>query len=168
MKLLLSHYAPRTRYYAFAFFVLLITFASFTFASAQGITPTDDEVNAIAHKLYCPVCESTPLDVCPTEACKDWRQQIRTMLADGKSEEDILVYFEAQYGARVLAEPPKQGFYWLIYLLPPAIILAGAVILFRSMKEWTSNTETVEPVEASAAKKDDYLARMEEELKKQK
>ena len=60
---------------------------------AQGPTPTDDEVNRIAKQFYCPVCESTPLDVCPTEACRQWRELIRSMLADGKSEEEIKQYF---------------------------------------------------------------------------
>lgn len=138
-------------------------------AFAQENPPTDDEVNAIAHKLYCPVCESTPLDVCPTEACKDWRQLIRSMLSEGKTEDEILQHFEDQYGARVLAEPPKQGFYWLVYLLPPAVILAGAVILFRSVKEWTRPKEAAEVSSPERSDpSDDYVARIEEELKKQK
>ncbi len=161
-----------TRITFLALFLATLIFTFFTPASAQDRTPTDDEVNAIAHKLYCPVCESTPLDVCPTDACKDWREQIRTMLADGKSEEEILQYFEAQYGARVLAEPPKKGFYWLVYLLPPAIILAGAVILFRSLKAWTKpGVEPAGPGESGSdesSQQDDYVARLEEELKKQK
>jgi cytochrome c-type biogenesis protein CcmH len=141
-------------------------------ALAQSGNPTDDEVNAIAHKLYCPVCESTPLDVCPTQACKEWRELIRTMLAEGKTEDEILQHFVDQYGARVLAEPPKEGFFWLIYLLPPAVILVGVVVLFRSLKEWTkpkapASVSGGEQSEASA-KKDDYVARLEEELKKQK
>jgi cytochrome c-type biogenesis protein CcmH len=142
-------------------------------ALAQGSNPpTDDEVNAVAHKLYCPVCESTPLDVCPTDACKDWRELIRTMLAEGKTEDEILQHFEDQYGARVLAEPPKEGFYWLVYLLPPAIILAGAVILFRSLKEWTK-PKAAAPItggagSAPSSEQDEYVMRLEEELKKQK
>ena len=32
-------------------------------AAAQGPTPSDDDVNAIAKGLYSPVCEITPLDV---------------------------------------------------------------------------------------------------------
>ena len=151
-------------------------------ALAQGNTPpTDDEVNAVAHKLYCPVCENTPLDVCPTDACKDWRELIRTMLTEGKTEDEILQHFKDQYGARVLAEPPKEGFYWLIYLLPPAIILAGAVVLFRSLKAWTKPKAAapVSPNGDSAsgarsepsrvdAEKDEYVMRLEEELRKQK
>ena len=156
----------------YMFLAITFSFASLFYetAVAQGTTPTDDEVNAVASKLYCPVCESTPLDVCPTEACRDWRELIRTMLAEGKTESEILKHFEDQYGARVLAEPPKQGFYWLVYLLPPAIILIGAVILFRSLKEWTKPkaASAGSGAERSAASSDDYVARLEKELKKRK
>jgi cytochrome c-type biogenesis protein CcmH len=153
-------------------FVFLLGSLFTTTAFAQSGTPTDDEVNAIAHKLYCPVCESTPLDVCPTQACKEWRELIRTMLTEGKTEDEILQHFVDQYGARVLAEPPKEGFFWLIYLLPPAVILVGVVILFRSLKEWTKPKATAptlgERQSEASVKKDDYVARLEEELKKQK
>ena len=141
-------------------------------ALAQDGTPTDDDVNAIAKKLYCPVCESTPLDVCPTEACKDWREQIHQMLVDGKTEDEILQYFVDQYGDRVLAEPPRSGLNWLVYLLPPAIILTGAIILFRSLKAWTTprkaSTGTGGERSKTSSSKDEYVARLEEELKKRK
>jgi cytochrome c-type biogenesis protein CcmH len=107
---------------------------------------SDDEVNAIAKQLYCPVCENTPLDVCPTEACRQWRELIREQLADGQTEEQIKQYFVDNYGARVLAEPPRSGLNWLVYLLPPAIILLGAFILFRALRAWTR------PVAASAVR----------------
>ena len=156
-------------------YILIFTFSLgilFTgIAFAQDSTPTDDEVNAIAHKLYCPVCENTPLDVCPTDACKDWRELIRSMLADGKTENEILQHFVDQYGDRVLAAPPlTTKFNWLIYLLPPAIILAGVIILFRSLKEWTRPKAAAAATseERSEASPDDYVARLEEELKKQK
>ena len=62
-------------------------------ALAQAPTPTDDEVNRIAQQLYCPVCENTPLDVCPTEACRQWRDLIRQQLSEGWTEEQIQQYF---------------------------------------------------------------------------
>src|SRR5574338_1419391 len=100
---------------------------------AQGPTPTDDDVNRIAKQLYCPVCESTPLEVCPTEACRQWRDLIRTMLAEGKSEAEIKQYFVTQYGARVLAEPPNR---LVPYLVPSVVILLGAFLLFRGVQMW--------------------------------
>jgi cytochrome c-type biogenesis protein CcmH len=138
--------------------------------SAQGPTPTDDDVNRIAKQLYCPVCESTPLDVCPTEACRQWRDLIRTMLADGKSEAEIKQYFVTQYGARVLAEPPNR---LVSYLVPAVAILLGVILLARGFQMWlkpspaaTGGPANTDPDTIPPA--DPYVAKLEEELKKQK
>jgi cytochrome c-type biogenesis protein CcmH len=140
-------------------------------AAAQNPTPSDDQVNRIAHQLYCPVCENTPLDVCPTEACRQWRDLIRQQLSEGWSEARIKQYFVDQYGARVLAEPPRSGLNWLVYILPPLIILGGALLLFRAFRSWTKTQDA--RVDASAKterniKKDEYVARLEDELKRRK
>ncbi|MFM8369636.1 MAG: cytochrome c-type biogenesis protein CcmH [Chloroflexota bacterium] len=142
-------------------------------AFAQDTTPTDDEVNAIAKQLYCPVCENTPLDVCPTEACRQWRELIRDMLAEGKNEQEIKDYFVANYGARVLSEPPRTGFNWLVYIIPPVLIVIGAVLLFSAFRAWTkpksAEAGTGPESEAGASSSDDeYVRRLEEELKNRK
>jgi cytochrome c-type biogenesis protein CcmH len=138
-------------------------------APAQGPTPTDDEVNRIAKQLYCPVCESTPLDVCPTEACRQWRDLIRTMLSEGKSEEEIKQYFVTQYGVRVLSEPPNR---LATYLVPGVAILLGAFLLFRGFQLWMKPSATKAGAAETGSKakpvQDPYVARLEEELKKQK
>src|SRR5512138_2599871 len=134
---------------------------------AQAPTPSDDEVNRVAKQLYCPVCESTPLDVCPTEACRQWRELIRTMLAEGKSEAEIKQYFVDHYGTRVLSEPPNR---LVIYLVPAVAVLLGAFLLFRGFQMWMkpSTVETdLEEAEPQSSQ-DPYVARLEEELKKRK
>lgn len=151
-----------------AILLLLIIFVSATTVFAQDEGPTDDEVNKIAKELYCPVCESTPLDVCPTEACRQWRELIRTQLAEGKSEDEIKQYFVTQYGARVLSEPPNR---WASYLVPVAAFLLGAFMLFRGFRMWLKPAAAgpASPKEeAEILPQDDYIRRMEEELKKRK
>lgn len=158
---------------AFAFvFVLAGLFYQTAFAQEEI---SDDEVNAIAKDLYCPVCENTPLDVCPTEACRQWRELIRLQLSEGKSEAEIKQYFVENYGARVLSEPPRTGLHWLVYILPPVMILAGAVMLFRSFRAWTKPRAAAAgaggdeaDAEASDSELDEYVTRFEEELKKRK
>lgn len=152
---------------------LLLVLSALTVATviAQGSTPTDDEVNAIAKQLYCPVCENTPLDVCPTDACKEWREEIRNMLADGKSEAEIKQHFVDYYGARVLSEPPRTGFNWLVYVVPPIVIVAGVFVLFRAFRAWsqpsvTQTEASSDEGDALPSSDDEYIARMEEELKK--
>jgi cytochrome c-type biogenesis protein CcmH len=148
-------------------FAIALTFTLSRFASAQGPTPTDDEVNRIAKQLYCPVCESTPLDVCPTEACRQWRDLIRTMLAEGKSEAEIKQYFVEHYGARVLAEPPNR---LVTYLVPAIAILLGAFMLFRGFQMWMkpSTVEAAGAEDEPEPDQDPYIAKLEEELRKQK
>jgi len=152
----------------YALLIILITAGFATHVSAQGPTPTDDDVNKIAKQLYCPVCESTPLDVCPTEACRQWRDLIRQMLSDGKSEADIKQYFVEHFGPRVLNEPPNR---FTSYIVPVVAFLLGAVLLFRGFQMWikSSKAETDVPaVEAKPVEQDEYIQKMEEELKKRK
>jgi cytochrome c-type biogenesis protein CcmH len=134
-------------------------------ALAQGEPPTDDDVNAIASELYCPVCENIPLDVCPTQACEQWRATIREKLEIGWDEAQIKQYFVDQYGARVLATPPAEGLNWLVYILPPLAFLAGAIVLWRTVRNWRS--EESPPVIVKGTSSDDpYVARIEEELRR--
>jgi len=151
----------------FLLFTLFVAGLWVTPVYAQEPTPSDDDVNRIAKQLYCPVCESTPLDVCPTEACRQWRDLIRTMLTEGKSEAEIKQYFVAQYGDRVLAEPPNR---LASYLIPAIAILLGALFLARGFQMWIKPS-TAEAAATSAEPQqpvDPYIARIEEELKKQK
>lgn len=155
------------------FYVLLLTLVLAGLwtgsASAQGPTPTDNEVNRIAKQLYCPVCESTPLDVCPTEACRQWRELIREMLAQGKSEAEIKQYFVEHYGPQVLNEPPNR---LAAYLVPVAAFLLGAFILFRGFQMWMKPS-IMEAGSAAAEQEakpvyDPYIAKLEEELRNRK
>ena len=129
--------------------------------------PTDDQVNAIAKQLYCPVCENIPLDVCPTQACAQWRELIREKLAEGWTEDEIKTYFVAQYGDRVLASPPARGLNWLIYIIPPLVILGGIYILYRALRAWRqAPPPPLESTQPGEQLDDDYVARIEDELRR--
>jgi cytochrome c-type biogenesis protein CcmH len=154
-------------FFLFGITVVLAGFFAGT-VLAQDTTPTDDEVNKIAKQLFCPVCESTPLDVCPTEACHDWRELIREMLAQGKSEAEIKQYFVEHFGARVLNEPPNRV---ASYAVPAIAFLLGAAMLFRGFQMWMKPAKTVSAVPESEAKpipQDEFIARLEEEVRNQK
>ena len=126
---------------------------------------TDDEVNEVAKELYCPVCESTPLDVCPTQACIDWREEIREMLANGESEQTIIDQFAEQYGDRVLATPPTRGFGWLAWLMPLVGVIFGGLFFFRYMQQLDKREVVVESADNPPIPENDYMARVEAELK---
>lgn len=151
---------------------------------AQDSEVTDDEVNEVAKDVYCPVCENTPLDVCATQACADWRELIRTKLDEGQSKEEIFDYFARQYGDGVLADPPSRGVSLIIlWVLPVVLLLLGVLFFSRIMRNLraapataSESADLAEPqaetivstpaVEQTAD--EDYLKQIEEEVGKSK
>lgn len=170
----------RTRLLTLALLVLTLLFVGGALAQDDI---TDDEVNDVAKDLYCPVCESTPLDVCPTQACADWRELIRTKLSQGETKQDVLDYFARQYGDGVLANPPRRGTSLIILWILPALGILLALILFAWFLRGLRNKTAVTPVGPSApvdpaaarpkstppkpqpSEMDDYISRVEQELK---
>lgn len=156
------------------FLALLLALVVLASASAQTLqpqaanpTPSDDQVNAVASELYCPVCENIPLDVCPTQACAQWRDLIRQKLAEGKTKDEIKQYFALQYGDRVLSEPPRKGLNWLVYILPPVFFLGGVFLLARVLRSGRKGVIPAAPSAGAMPPSDDpYVRRLEEELKK--
>jgi cytochrome c-type biogenesis protein CcmH len=156
-------------------FTLLLIWLLTGIASAQQSqpTPSDDQVNAIAKQLYCPVCENTPLDVCPTTACAQWRELIRQELAAGKTEQQIKDLFVEQYGARVLGAPPPKGINLLVYVIPALAVGIGVYILYRVYRSWKQPVpvekappSNAEPKPGLDATQEEYIHRLEDEVRK--
>jgi len=151
-------------------FTLSIIFAGGVLAQepAPAPTPSIDDVNDIAKNMFCPVCENIPLDVCGTEACEMWRDEISDLLTLGFSEDEIYDYFYDRHGDMVLATPKATGFNLVLYILPVVAIIVGLVFFVRYLKTTTKNVETdAEKVESKAEKKEDpYQNKLEDELKK--
>ena len=154
-------------------FLLLALLLAAPPAQAQGGTPgpvTDDQVNQVAKQLYCPVCRNVPLDVCPTAACAQWRATIREKLEAGWSERQILDYFAAQYGEQALASPSTRGINWLVWLMPPVLLLLGGITLMRFLRASAAGAPApmARPpsLPSAPAAADEYAERLERELRR--
>ncbi len=161
--------ALRLMRYALLFALLLAVTVPVLAQDGERVV-TDDEVNEIAKEVYCPVCESTPLDVCETQACADWRELIRTKLASGETKDDVFSYFAEQYGDRVLASPPPRGLNLLLWIWPFVALIGGGIIFVRYLRnmrqtaaEMATGGETA--VSATPDVPDQYISRIEQELK---
>lgn len=145
--------------------VLSLILVPLSSSAAQNDSPiTDDEVNALAEELYCPVCENVPLDVCPTKACAQWRDLIREKMELGWDEKQIKAFFAEQYGDQVLAVPPRKGFNWLIYVLPPLVVLAGVVIVARVLRKPKSAALSAQPINPSSV--EEIIDEIEKDLRR--
>ncbi len=161
----------RTMRYALLLVLLLVVTVPVLAQDSQNAV-TDDEVNEVAKEVYCPVCESTPLDVCETQACADWRELIRTKLANGETKQDIFNYFAEQYGDRVLASPPPRGLNLLVWIWPFVALIGGAFLFVRYLRNMRRAAVEINAEEGTAVSSapapttsDQYISRIEKELK---
>jgi cytochrome c-type biogenesis protein CcmH len=137
-------------------------------ARAQAPTPSDNDVNRVARQLYCPVCQNIPLDVCPTDACAKWRVDIRDRLASGWSDQQIMDYFVAKYGERVLSNPSTHGLNLLIWLVPPIAVAGGLLFWWQFLRRAAAPPKTAAPAAAPPVSADPYVEQLEKELEKRR
>ena len=113
-------------------------------AAAQGsdfeLPPgvTLDDVNAVARKMYCDVCEGIPLDECESIACRQWRQEIARQLGEGRTQDEIMDYFVERYGADVASIPRNKTDRAIAFGVPIAIaaliaVVGGVVLVLGTM-----------------------------------
>ena len=123
----------------------------------------DQRTNEVASLLRCPVCQGLSVADSPSTMAQDMKHQVRELLARGYTQEQILGYFERSYGKFVLLKPQFQGVSMLVWLLPVAALVFGAIVVLSKAKQ----LERGPAPEPEAAPEDPYLARVRELVEKQ-
>ena len=103
--------------------VAAVVLASFAATVSAVAAPSPSDLEA---EFVCPTCKTT-LDQSDSPIARRMKQVIRNSLAEGKTEAQIRDQLVTQFGPAVVAEPPKNGFDLLAWLVPLGILAAGAV-----------------------------------------
>lgn len=99
---------------------------------------------AIDNKLRCPVCQGVSIADSPSSMATKMREQVRSLVAAGYTDEQVLAYFERSYGEFVRLEPPLRGLNWVLWSMPVIVLLLGGLGLFvRSRAAASPSTVTV-------------------------
>ncbi len=147
--------------------LVVLTFAvAFTAMPAFADGPVDD----IGTTLMCQCGCMMVLSSCDCGTAEQMLGEIRDMLGQGKSKQDILNYYVGKYGEKVLAAPVAQGFNVSAYITPFAAILLGAGVIGLIVRQWVVRTRSVapQPVLATTAvplSHDELRLRLENELR---
>jgi len=88
------------------------------------------------------------------------------MVAEGKSRDEILDYYVAKYGERVLATPRARGVNLLAYIVPWSALILGGCGLFILLRKQRVSAPITAPDAPETAPDGRYDAIIDEELKK--
>ena len=142
--------------------------------SPQAATPPPDpqalerQAKHIETLIIAPCCWSQQVSLHQSPASDDIKKNIRVMLAAGKTEQQILDSYVAEFGDRVMAEPPARGFNAALYVAP-WIFLAGSiglVVLVIKRLRTPGLAGAAESPRAAAPVNDDEAERIDEELRR--
>jgi cytochrome c-type biogenesis protein CcmH len=128
------------------FSAVLLAGAAFAADDAQ----TTAREREIEDNLIAPCCWTQPVSQHYSEAADQIRKEVHEMVAAGKSRDEILDYYVAKYGERILATPRARGFNRLVYVLPWAALILGALILAAIFRRFRAQTPAA-PQHAAAA-----------------
>lgn len=156
----------RFKLLATSLIVVLTITASGGFLFGQNSSDDlEEEAKAIEGMLIAPCCWRQPVAVHYSPAADEIRSKIRTMLTEGKTRQEILESYVAEYGDKILAKPPAKGFNLLAYFLPVLFLMLGAVVAIAVFKKLRPRESVVERKKPGPAKfEEDYEDRIEKEL----
>ena len=140
---------------------------------AHGQEPTAERATTlpdIEDEVMCPVCGTTLELASDAKQAIDQREQIRELIAQGRTKEEIKDELVAEFGPEVLATPSTEGFDLAAWLVPGLAVLAGAMVAFVGLRRWrgaslSHDEENAPREEASAASAEDR-ERLDADLKR--
>ena len=112
------------------------------------VLSVDEEARAQAlmREIRCVACENEPISQSASSMAVDMRDRVRSLIAEGASDQDVRDWFEARYGEFVLFRPKAENATdWVLWLAPFALLLVGGGVAYGALRRRGSD-----PVEAVA------------------
>jgi len=124
---------------------IVILAAALFFAAAAAFAQSSEEVarpdpavearlRVLGEELRCLVCQNQTLADSSAPLAQDLRNEIRQMISQGKSDDEIRGYLVQRYGDFVLYRPPWKATTLALWLGPFVLLLLGAGIFARIVR----------------------------------
>jgi cytochrome c-type biogenesis protein CcmH len=118
--------------------VLLVTLASPALAIDTDKAFDDPELQAryehIIEEVRCLKCQNQSIKDSNAFLAGDLRREIRRMLSEGKTDEEIYDFLVARYGEFALYRPRMSGKTLVLWIAPILLLLGGGFVLVNILR----------------------------------
>jgi cytochrome c-type biogenesis protein CcmH len=121
--------------------LILLAIMLGTAAVAQEPVPSFDDpilqerYRDLLHSIRCMQCQNQSIADSPADTAGDLRRLVRDMIADGKSDGEILDYVASRYGDFARYQPPFKPSTWLLWTAPGLLLIGGGFVFARILRE---------------------------------
>ena len=81
--------------------------------------------------IRCPVCQGQSIGGSNSDLAKDLREQVRKMILNDKSDDDIYLFMIERYGDFVIFKPPINWKTYLLWFTPLIFLVLCFIYLIR-------------------------------------
>jgi len=133
-------------------------FATATNEAAVADDPVAEKrLQELSKELRCLVCQNETIAGSNAELAVDLRREIRGMIRDGRSDNEILDFMVSRYGDFVLYRPPVKGITILLWAGPIALLLIGLLVMRSYLKRRNSRVASNSPLSAEETRRAEAL-----------
>ena len=115
--------------------LLLALALALTAASPAAAQAPRTTYAAVERELMCVSC-NVALNIAESPQATRQKELVRTLIAEGRTKDEILDVMVAEYGDNVLAEPKAEGFSLAAWGVPLAAGVAGLVLALLLLPRW--------------------------------
>jgi cytochrome c-type biogenesis protein CcmH len=113
----------------------LLAVAALVAAPAAGAAAPRASFNDLEDEVMCDVC-NVPLNIAEAPRAEQQRREIKQLIAQGMTKDEIKSELVRRYGPAILATPEDHGFSLAAYLVPIAVVLALLAGLAVMLPRW--------------------------------
>ena len=118
---------------------------------------TEQRLISISEEMRCLVCQNESLAGSRSDLANDLRREIRILIKEGKSDDQIRSFMVERYGDFVLYRPPVKPVTWLLWIGPFVILGLGIAGLLMYLRRRNSRVPNVMLTDADNQKIDALL-----------
>ena len=104
---------------------------------------TEQRLISISEEMRCLVCQNESLAGSRSDLANDLRREIRVLIKEGKSDDQIRSFMVERYGDFVLYRPPVKPVTWLLWIGPFVILLIGIAGLLTYLRRRNNSVPNV-------------------------
>ncbi|MDR2000219.1 MAG: cytochrome c-type biogenesis protein CcmH [Zoogloeaceae bacterium] len=95
---------------------------------------TEKRMIDITSELRCLVCQNESLAASQAELANDLREEVRKLIKQGKTDDEVKDYLVVRYGDFVLYRPPVKSTTWLLWGGPFLLLAVGIAALIAYLR----------------------------------
>jgi cytochrome c-type biogenesis protein CcmH len=105
----------------------------------------NERYRALIREIRCPKCLNESIAESKAPVAADLRREVRRLIAEGASDDDVKTFMSSRYGVFVLYRPPMTPTTFAVWAAPFLLLALGGIVFWRILAARSQQPLDAEP-----------------------